>query len=305
MRFALLFFILFLNINAFCCLNAYDQFLATTKYEIDYKIKQIYFNSEELESDIEIFYKDYSINDKEFTDVVAIHCYLGNYENALSISNGIVKKFPNEYNVVINHAVALELNNKLEEALIYLKRAVRINPASHNNSEWIHIKILEHILANKPNNQSIFGFDFGNEIKPNYSKINLYSKVFLFELEFQLQDRLYFASKNDTLFGHMLFDYAHCLWIAQIDKEYVLEALKLAKQYNCTHPMLDMRIFYLKKIMVHDKFIIEQTKINEKISKINDLINKDNRKLNEHITIIGLLMVPVVLIWFLVSLFKK
>ncbi|HEX2630380.1 MAG TPA: BTAD domain-containing putative transcriptional regulator, partial [Chitinophagaceae bacterium] len=88
---------------------------------------------------------------------------VGNKENAVKLLERLYAKHPNEYNIVANLGTAYEVTGKDAKALEYLKKAVAINAASHYNSEWIHIKILEQKLSTKPDYKTIIGLKAGED----------------------------------------------------------------------------------------------------------------------------------------------
>ena len=51
-----------------------------------------------------------------------------------------LKKYPNEYVVIANLGTTYELMGNNEKALEYIKKGMKLNPRSHNGSEWIHVE---------------------------------------------------------------------------------------------------------------------------------------------------------------------
>ncbi len=56
---------------------------------------------------------------------------------------------PNDYSIIANLGTAYELTGNDEKALELIRKAVAINPNSHYNSEWIHVRILEEKVGKK------------------------------------------------------------------------------------------------------------------------------------------------------------
>ncbi len=65
----------------------------------------------------------------------------------LEILQGLIKLYPNEYNINANLGTAYELNGENKMALKYIKNGLQLNPKSHYGSEWMHVKILENKIS--------------------------------------------------------------------------------------------------------------------------------------------------------------
>lgn len=181
--------------------------------------------------------------DKNCTNVAVADIYLGKHESAVKKLEILIKQYSFEYNVVITYAVALELTEKYKEALMYLKKAIKLNPDSHEGSEWIHVKILEYVVKNgtKAPSSSILGIDFGNDSIP-VAPMDIKIEKLKTELQFQLQDRLFFVEgKKDPVYGSLLFDYANCL-VLMDHLSASVEFFQMAKDYGFESPVLDKRL---------------------------------------------------------------
>ena len=86
---------------------------------------------------------------------------LRRFNEAEEILNELLKKYPENYSVIVNLGTLYELQGKNSKALEFINKAVGINPDSHSGSEWFHIKILEYKLKNTTENnissQNILG----------------------------------------------------------------------------------------------------------------------------------------------------
>ena len=78
------------------------------------------------------------LSDKGFVLIIS-----GRYSEAIDLYLQIEKLEPNRYSTASNIGTAYEMIGENEKALHWIKRAVAIDPASHDNSEWIHVNILE------------------------------------------------------------------------------------------------------------------------------------------------------------------
>lgn len=86
---------------------------------------------------------------QEWSNISVYYMKLGKVDTALKILEPLIKRFPKQYNLIANLGTAYELSGQLDSALKYIKLGYEINPKSHANSEWIHIKILEAKIKEK------------------------------------------------------------------------------------------------------------------------------------------------------------
>jgi len=92
-----------------------------------------------------------------------------------------------------------------------LKRAVEINPRSHYNSEWIHIKILEQKIAVQPDYSKIINLDIKdfavwlNDPKYQFPQLPDSLKK---QLAFQLHERISFIGPPDPVVAQLVLDFA-------------------------------------------------------------------------------------------------
>lgn len=161
-------------------------------------------------------------DDVTCSDLVIAYCYNHQFDKALQLSARLVKKYPSRYEVVMTHAAALELNGRFREALAFIRTGMRIDPHSHKDSEWIHVKILEACIAGGAPN-TIIGFDFGNGNEPDTPKGIANVRQLVDQIHFQLTERYYFIPQDDPQFGALLHDYANLLYLANfktVSREY-------------------------------------------------------------------------------------
>jgi tetratricopeptide (TPR) repeat protein len=165
----------------------------------------------------------------------------GELNAALTILTALVKKYPNEYNILANLGTLYELLGKPRSALDFLSRAVKISPESHYGSEWLHI----HILQMKLGEISSYDFTrfFALENAPFGYSDNLYTKkpspeslghfhrdTLMIHLAYQLHERMYFIPANDEVMGEMLYMFMQCM-LLRGDKAYTPEAAALCIRY--------------------------------------------------------------------------
>lgn len=85
-------------------------------------------------------------------DYAAMLVKAGCSEEAVPVLQHLLKDHPDEYNLYANLAVAYELLGQPDTALVYLKTSMKLNPSSHEKSEWAHKQILEYVVNQKGNN---------------------------------------------------------------------------------------------------------------------------------------------------------
>ncbi len=218
-----LFLLLFCSV-AFACYNGYS--LPHTK--------MILFNNGKVKfvKEFKYYFDDYSsgiydemskgdgelmgaTTPEEYNDYGILLIYDKNYTKAKHVFLEIVNRFKSkklQYSGMANLGTTYELLGKNDSALYWIKKAVELNPDSHEGSEWIHIKILEaKILDDGGVNKkflegyNVLGLDWGIEDRPAYNhKINV--EDLKNDLVFQLNERLKFIKPKDPIMARLLFD---------------------------------------------------------------------------------------------------
>lgn len=142
------------------------------------------------------------------SDKGLVFIILGEYQAAIDLYLEIEKLEPNRYSTASNIGTAYELIGENEKALYWIKKAVEIDPSLHENSEWIHINILEAKIKgeNYYTTHHLLNTDFGTEKKPASDL----SKKELIDLQnalrFQLTERMTFVKPVDKIVAQLLFD---------------------------------------------------------------------------------------------------
>jgi tetratricopeptide (TPR) repeat protein len=176
-----------------------------------YSLGMVEVNSDSLFTYIE--HKSRSCGEKlekGCNDLVIAHLYAKDFPTALALSLKLIAKFPNDYNVVITHAAALELNGKPTEAIPFMERALALNPKSHSGSEWIHLNLLKQRAKGSIDPWGLIGVDLrpGGELtKPAGSNL----EQLMVQVHYQVNDRGYFTPSSDPLFGALVFAYGDLL----------------------------------------------------------------------------------------------
>lgn len=165
------------------------------------------------------------------------------YSEALEIYLNIEKLQPNRYETASNIGTIYELMGENKKAHEWISKAMKINPKSHEGSEWLHLKILETKIDGLKNLSSDFLLDtnFGNESEPK-SNLSLKELNFLKQsLYYQLNERISFIKGKDEIMAVLLFDLAN---LAFTNKEYhdAIEIYKKARDYGFDNNLLNERM---------------------------------------------------------------
>jgi len=117
---------------------------------------------------------------------------LGRHKEALPILKKWAAEKPLEYEILSNLATAYELNNYPDSALRYLKLSLQINPRSHSDSEWFHVRILNAKISirdkqTKIEELNLLGIESAKTIHTGY------------QLSRQLRERIPLTSSPNAL----------------------------------------------------------------------------------------------------------
>ncbi|RZL03210.1 MAG: tetratricopeptide repeat protein, partial [Pedobacter sp.] len=134
---------------------------------------------------------------------------LKRYDEAINLYLEVEKIRPRRYSTASNLGTAYELAGNNEQALFWIKKAVGINPHSHQRSEWIHVNILETKIkgaAANVSSEALIGTDFGKAAEPS-TTLNRNALAKLHEaLYYQLNERVSFIKTPDPIVAQLLFD---------------------------------------------------------------------------------------------------
>lgn len=175
------------------------------------------------------------------------------YQEALNIYLDIEKRHPNRYSTASNVGTIYELMGDNEKALVWIKKAVRINPLSHHESEWIHVKILEAKIKGEPffTGKFLLDVDFGTDEKPTSD----YSKPELNKLDaalyYQLNERISFIKPKDKIIAVLLFEMGN---VKLLKKNYndADQLFEKAQQYGLTNELIKKRLAYTNSFLKKD-----------------------------------------------------
>ncbi len=150
-------------------------------------------------------------------DLAVLNLRFNKVAESVTTLERLTRAQPKEYILAANLGTAYELAGRDEDALVWIKRAMELDPSSHEGTEWLHVKILEAKLASKADptwwkSNSVLGLDFGNGKKPRRPEANFGNeRVEAVEkaLLYQLRERLSFVKPPDAIVGDLLFDFAN------------------------------------------------------------------------------------------------
>lgn len=226
-------------------------------------------NKNDLKIKLDQALKTYQENKtiENYSDYAAELIYSGKYKEAEKIYKEIESKYPERYITYSNLGTLYELTGRDKDALALISKGYKINPNSHNGSEWIHIELLkEKVKSNgndnyflKNNILSNKGIYFGNELEPlspkDLEKEQL--EEIKEELRIQLQERASFVKPTNILVGQLFFELGNMEAILT-DVHKALEMYYLSKKYGYSNSIMENRISHYKKL-------VEKAKLKENI----------------------------------------
>lgn len=249
MKKLLLLFIFLLFTETFACLNGETRKLedGTFLYE-DYDgfVPQGHFfqNKEDLEKTLISLEKYYNrtknlnyLSDKGYVLVI-----LGKYQQAIDLYNRIETIQPDRYSTASNIGTAYELIGNNSEAFKWIEKALKLNPDSHHNSEWIHANILKAKIKGEKFYTSVFllGVNFGNETIPT-TKLSKRELITLRQsLFYQLNERVSFVKPKEKIVAQLLFELGNIAYLLG-DKGEAEDDYRLAEEYGYKGHLMEKR----------------------------------------------------------------
>lgn len=172
---------------------------------------------------------------------------LKRYKEAVKLYLEIEHIKPNRYSTSSNIGTAYELLGQNENALKWIKKSVDLNPKSHNNSEWIHIKILEAKIKGEQFYTTNFllstEFGLGNIPKSQMTKKQL--RDLSNALYYQLNERISFVKPKEKIVAQLLFDHGNIAFL--LGNYYDASAdYEQAKLFGYTGQLIEQRTEQIK-----------------------------------------------------------
>ena len=256
--------LLFIDNTAHCCINEYRTTLSGKVYYTDggnvaptahYTIADTAHLREDLQEADSIYRTTGKLSD--YSDYGAMLIYNGRYAEAKRIFQQIEMKHPGLYATAANLGTTYELLGNNDSAYYWIAKAIRINPSSHEGSEWIHLKILQAKIKARGNNAfytsyNILSLNFGDKKKPeNINKLDLIA--LRNQLYYQLSERMSFVRPPDPIVAQLLFDLGNInAMTANVESGF--QVFELAKRYGCQTPLFNKRYGYFKRLQLSAVF---------------------------------------------------
>lgn len=168
---------------------------------------------------------------------------LKKYDEAIKLYIEIEEKEPNRYSTASNLGTAYELAGQNENALKWIKRAVEIDPTSHDNSEWLHVKILEAKIKGELyyNSDFLLNMAFGSGDEPISGLKDSALQNMHDALYYQLNERVSFIKPKDELVAELLFDLGNfALELGHYEN--ARHDYEQAKKYGYEGDLIDVRM---------------------------------------------------------------
>ncbi|MDQ8005490.1 MAG: tetratricopeptide repeat protein [Pedobacter sp.] len=208
---------------------------------------------------------------------------LERYQQAIGLYLKIERMQPNRYSTASNLGTVYELTGQNIKALEWIKKSIEIDPKSHHQSEWIHVKILEAKIRGdeKHTTQSLLGLDFGNGKLPISKMSKKELETLRYSLYYQLNERMSFIKPQDKIVAQLLFDLGNVSMLLRWDKV-ASEVYKQARRYGFLHPDLDFRIKESRRLYVKEV---------RAFNKANAIKEESNRLLYYGLAMLGLVAI--------------
>jgi len=178
----------------------------------------------------------------------------GDLPQSLEILKAIEVQQPGEYIIASNLGTVFELSGDDRQALEWITIGLHRNPASHDGSEWLHVKILQAklALAKDPawlNTHSVLGLDFGGADTPSRPAQTVTDQdghaLSLTDvrraLEYQLRERLSLVKPTDAVVANLLFDLGNLLMLEK-SPDFAYGVYQVADRYADDVPLIHQRL---------------------------------------------------------------
>jgi len=239
---------LFLSLHSFACLNGetkelkngvfiYEDYEGIVPHGHNFYVE----NFPKLTRELDSLYKatkdiDY-LSDKGYVLIIE-----GKYHEALEIYLKIEQLKPNRYSTASNVGTIYELLGDNQKALFWINRAIRINPKSHNSSEWLHAKILQAKIggAKYLDSNFLINTNFGEYDEPKSNLSKSQREALIKSLYYQLNERVSFIKTEDPIIGLLFFELGN---LALLEKKYAdaEQIYEKARDYGFNSQLLKVR----------------------------------------------------------------
>lgn len=231
-----------------------------------------------------------------YSDYGVVLVYLGRYTEAKDIFQKIEKVAPGRYATAASLGTVYELLGDNTQALQWIKRAVEINPKSHNNSEWLHVKILEAKVKGDSfvTSDFLIGTNFGNDVKPASSMDSLALVKLQEALFYQLYERVSFIKPKDKIVGLLLFELGN-VYALTADITMSLRLYDMAKAYGYSSEVFEKRYALFKSMHKNLSHVLPEP---EKPITYQPPIVTDTNEENNYVTLgVSLMCIVAIIGW--------
>ena len=213
----------------------------------------LHFDGMEMEATLRT-----ATNFTDRSDYAVALMYLGRASEAVELLQRLETERPGEYFVAANLGTAYELAGNNQAAWQWIREGIRRNPASHEGTEWLHVKILEAKISQQKE-PAFFEHHSVLELQPEdiQEKIVIETNRFapkklIAAIQHQLAERLQFVKPPDAAVASLLYDYA-VIEAATASMESARHILAMATEYgypaakvNMLNQAMDRRLAWNK-----------------------------------------------------------
>jgi tetratricopeptide (TPR) repeat protein len=234
---------------AIACFNSFDEVLKGSEYSSRQSFPvprghPMLMKSPDMIEGIERYKEAYEKGDYQYGINYGLYLvYDRQYEEAEKVFGKLANKHPAKYEAAANYGTILEVNGKTQEALKWIKKAIEIDPNSHDGSEWLHVAILESKLRGDKVvvGSKLTGIDFGKADAPEATVSEQELKRLQKHLYFQLNERITFIEAPDTYIAGLLFELGNAT-LQLGEKAHAQKIYSNAQKYGFGSPLLDARL---------------------------------------------------------------
>jgi tetratricopeptide (TPR) repeat protein len=264
------------NLNSFACLNGESKELKNGDYLYMDHANGLPFGHnffdgqfEKMKFELDSIYKK-TKDIAYLSDKGLILILQKKYKEALELYLSIEKTNPNRYSTASNLGTIYELIGENKKALEWINKSIKINSKSHNESEWLHSKILEAKINGEKfyTSEFILGVNFGNEELP-ITKLNkteldkMYKSIF-----FQLNERISFIKPKEKIVAMLLFELGN-LSIIKGEFRKAKDIFEKSKEYGLERDLLNKRINFVNEKLKIKKVVTQKKVLKSNVDKID------------------------------------
>lgn len=219
------------------------------------------FNQKRIEQDLRNSLESLSGKDgeKHLSDYAFLMVKAGKIKEALSIYEVLAENFPNSYEILANLGTTYELSGNNRKALVYIEKALKINPDSHEGSEWIHVALLQVKITLEADSNYLDTHTILNLTKAQENDPQVLNQLYI-----QLQERFPFCpGPEDPVMADLLEDLGDC-FLNSTSFEHAKAIYQVAKNYyGSKRTSLDTKIelaLSLRKNLKNNEFTPENSR---------------------------------------------